>query len=156
VWALGGLLIAALSGRPPYEGATPLNVLAKLVREPPRWPSEDRPDVPSALEAIIRRCMARRPEDRYPSAREAADDLERFLRGELAPRRRGPVLVAGGVLVLAGVVAWAAWPRVVAPPPLPPPRTEPPPPLTAPPPPRTEQAPAPNRFRRLLKKIPVD
>src|SRR5690606_23721135 len=127
VWGLGGLLIAALTGRPPYSGTSPLAVISRLLREDPRWPSADRPDTPPALEAIARRAMARSPDDRYADAATVADDLERYLRGEAsAPRRRrgriaasvGVVGVVGAVAVLLAAAAWrpAASTVAIAPP----------------------------------------
>jgi serine/threonine-protein kinase len=51
------------------------------------------PRVPAALDAIVRRAMAKRPEERYPSAREFAADLTRFARGELVTIKNTPAPV---------------------------------------------------------------
>jgi hypothetical protein len=110
VWGLGALLIAALTGRPPYAGASPVNVFTKLLSEPPRWPSVDRPDTPPALEAIVRHAMARRPQDRYQRAADLAVDLERFLAGELdgPPPRRGRAALLAATGAVALLLALAA------------------------------------------------
>jgi hypothetical protein len=45
-------------------------------------PADRSPGYPTALTAIVRRALARRPDDRYPTARAFADDLDRVARGE--------------------------------------------------------------------------
>src|SRR5262245_64442164 len=84
---------------------------------PPRQVSRQ---VPAALEAIGLKAMALRPEDRYATARELGEDIERWLADEPVQaysepwylrldrwRRRRPALVAGAAaLLLTGVVAF--------------------------------------------------
>ena len=93
VYGLGAVLHHMLSGRPPFEGASPLEVLRKVVlAEPPALP---QPAVPRDLATVCARAMARDPGRRYRSAADLADDLERWLRGEpvLARRAAWPELV---------------------------------------------------------------
>jgi serine/threonine-protein kinase len=72
VYALGCVLYAALTGRPPFKRETyPATMLAHLSAPPPR-PSEAG-GVPAAFDAVIERALAKRPEDRYPSARALVD-----------------------------------------------------------------------------------
>ena len=71
VYSLGGVLHTALTGVPPFRrGSTPATILAHLKDEPPR-PSRT-PGVPAAFDAVVARAMAKRPEDRYPSAGDLA------------------------------------------------------------------------------------
>jgi WD40 repeat protein/serine/threonine protein kinase len=83
VYGIGAILYHVLAGGPPYTGDDPETVLERLVREPPPPVAERTPGVPRELVAIVERAMARDPADRYPSARELAADLRRFLAGQL-------------------------------------------------------------------------
>ena len=80
VYALGVILYELLCGRPPYTGSSG-DILAGIRRGQPRLPIELSPDVPEGLQAIALKAMERDPAHRYPSAREMAADLERFLDG---------------------------------------------------------------------------
>ncbi|MFL5341280.1 MAG: protein kinase domain-containing protein [Gemmataceae bacterium] len=78
VYSLGGILFAALTGRPPFDEPTFLATLlrARFATEPPTMRAH-RPDVPEPLEQICRRCMSRLPADRFPTARALAEALRR-------------------------------------------------------------------------------
>jgi tetratricopeptide (TPR) repeat protein len=87
VYAIGAILYHVLAGRPPYEGDTTA-VLDAVKQTPPRPLDAIAPDAPPDLLAIVRRAMARDPGDRYPSARELADDLRAFQAGRLVGAHR--------------------------------------------------------------------
>ena len=93
VYALGATLYALLTGRPPFEGPTAQGVLKALVDEDPPPPSRLRRDLPRDVETVVQKAMARDPAQRYGSALEFAEDLERWLRGERVLARR-PTLLA--------------------------------------------------------------
>ena len=59
-----------LTGRPPFEGETVAQVLNAHVNEPVVLPSRHRPDIPRDLEAVVLRCLAKDPTDRYQDAEE--------------------------------------------------------------------------------------
>jgi hypothetical protein len=121
VYALGAILYALLTGRPPFRGETPLATLEQVRSAPVPPPSALRPDLPAELEAICLRCLAKAPAERYPTAQTLAEDLHRFLGSEALalppavaarqPRRRRAAFAAACVLLLAGVVAAVMLPR---------------------------------------------
>ena len=89
VYALGGLLYHLLAGVPPYGGrASSAAVLAAVLGGPPVPLESVQPGLPADLLAIVAKAMARAPADRYPSARELAADLRRFLAGRLVEAHR--------------------------------------------------------------------
>src|SRR2546421_11316335 len=81
VYALGVLLVEALTGRPPFEGETIMATLARVRFQEPAPPTQVRPDVPADLETICLRCLQKEPGRRYPSAAALAEDLQLFLEG---------------------------------------------------------------------------
>ncbi|MGO9922047.1 MAG: serine/threonine-protein kinase [Isosphaeraceae bacterium] len=72
VYALGAILYFMLTGHPPFEGATPTELMIAHARDPVTPPSKLRPDIPADLEAVALRCLAKKPDERFPGAREMA------------------------------------------------------------------------------------
>ena len=75
LYALGAMLFELATGTRPWQGATVLAVAAARLLHPPPDPRASRPDLPAALAAVVLRCMARRPDERYASAAEVAGEL---------------------------------------------------------------------------------
>jgi len=88
VFALGAMLYHTLTGVPPYNARTATDVIAAaaLGRVVPLLEREKR--APADLVAIVERAMAQSPHDRYPDAGELADELRRFLTGQLVDAHR--------------------------------------------------------------------
>jgi hypothetical protein len=78
-----------LTGRPPFVGAGPVEIIDQVRFADAVPPSRLRPAVPRDLETIALACLRKDPAKRYPSAAGLADDLDRFRKGE--PVRARPV-----------------------------------------------------------------
>ena len=137
VYGLGAILYACLTGRPPFVGQL-ADVLTLVISEEPPRPSTLAPAVDPQLEAICLRALAKRPEDRYPSAAALAEALEAWGRPRSgpssAPRGLGLALGALGLGLVAGVAVGLALgaARTPAPATAAPPQPAPPPPPVAP------------------------
>jgi serine/threonine-protein kinase len=75
IYALGAVLYYMLTGRPPFDGATAMDMMIAHARDPVVPPSSLRPNIPADLEAVILRCLAKKPDERYPDARSLAQAL---------------------------------------------------------------------------------
>jgi eukaryotic-like serine/threonine-protein kinase len=86
LYSLGVVLYEMLTGTLPYSGEDPTSMAYLHVYGPLRSPREANPDVPEPLNALVTKLLAKDAEDRYASAAELADDLER-VRSGLSPLR---------------------------------------------------------------------
>jgi serine/threonine-protein kinase len=82
LYSVGCCLFEMLTGTVPFTGATPVAIAYRHVREDPTPPRMLNPDVPAPLEAITLKAMAKLPDNRYQTAAEMHDDLERFRNGQ--------------------------------------------------------------------------
>ena len=128
VYSLGATLYVLLTGRAAVEGPDLKTILDRVRNGDVRPPREVAPEVPPALDAICRKAMAKRPEDRYESALALASDVESWLADEPVSAWREPPsarlrrwarrrsrLVAGlAAGILTALVASAALATVVS------------------------------------------
>jgi serine/threonine-protein kinase len=77
IYALGAIIYEMVSGRPPFEGASGLDVALKQKTEIPRPPRAVNTQVPEELNVLILKCLAKNKEDRFQSADELLVDLAR-------------------------------------------------------------------------------
>jgi serine/threonine protein kinase/Flp pilus assembly protein TadD len=92
VYSLGATLYELLTLRPAFEGSDRQELLRQIASEEPAAPGRLNKAVPAELETVVLKALDKRPEDRYGTAQELADDLERFLKYEPIRARR-PSLV---------------------------------------------------------------
>jgi eukaryotic-like serine/threonine-protein kinase len=82
IYSLGTVLYEMLAGRPPFMGESPVAVAYKQVNEAPIPPSQINADVPPRLDAVVMRSLSKNPANRYQTAKEFSDDLERVIKGQ--------------------------------------------------------------------------
>jgi eukaryotic-like serine/threonine-protein kinase len=121
IYSLGCVLYELVVGRPPFSGDSPVAIAYKQVHESPVPPRQINPSIPPALEAIILKCLAKNPANRYPSAEDLRADLRRFREGNrilaepvMAPPTRDPA--ATGVIAATTAIAPTGPPRRTLPP----------------------------------------
>jgi serine/threonine protein kinase/tetratricopeptide (TPR) repeat protein len=82
IFSFGCILFEAVTGRRAFEGADPIDTLNKIIREPTPQVSSISPSTPPDLQRIIRRCLAKDPDERFQSIKDVAIEL-REVRREL-------------------------------------------------------------------------
>lgn len=88
IYALGVVIYELLTGQVPFQADTPMGMLVARLQHAPRPPRDHRGDLPLAVEDVIMRALARRPEARFGSARELVDALKQA--AGLGARTLGP------------------------------------------------------------------
>lgn len=98
IYAVGVLLYEMLAGRPPFHGLTAPQLLAAHVTEPPRPLRTLRDACSPALEAVVMRCLAKRPADRYQDAEALLQALEPLgaTSGDITPAQTRPMTAVSG------------------------------------------------------------
>lgn len=91
VYSLGATLYSLLTGKSPFAGNVG-EVLGKVQAGDFAPPRKVDPSIAPALEAVCLKAMATRQENRYPTCRALADDLERFMADEPVSAWREPLM----------------------------------------------------------------
>jgi predicted Ser/Thr protein kinase len=89
VYSLGSILYHLLTGRPPFQAATPVDTVLLVLEQDPVPPRVLNPKADRDLEMITLRCLQKPPDLRYSSADSLADDLEAYLNDEVVSARSG-------------------------------------------------------------------
>jgi serine/threonine-protein kinase len=122
IYSLGATLYCLLTGKPRLDGDDMGELIRRVQRGDFPTPRQVAPSIDPALEAVCLKAMALRPEDRYASSRQLANDLERWMADEPVTAYREPfwrqgrrwakrnrtAVAAAAVALLAGVVGLAA------------------------------------------------
>lgn len=102
IYSLGVVMYEMMTGRPPYDGESPVAIALKHINGGAAMPSVINPNIPGGLEQIIMKAMAVDPARRYTSATEMLYDLEEFRKNpsilfyhDLDLRNQEPVRAAG-------------------------------------------------------------
>jgi len=82
VYSIGAMMYAMLTGRPPFQAASPMDVLLQVLANDPVPPRQLNSTVPVTFEAIVMKCLQKDANRRYQTATELADDLSRFRDGK--------------------------------------------------------------------------
>ena len=88
VYSLGALLYSCITGRPPFQAPTIAATLSQVLNDSPVLPHKLVPRIPRDLETICLKCLEKKPDSRYATAADLADDLRRFLDGAPVQARR--------------------------------------------------------------------
>jgi serine/threonine-protein kinase len=122
VYGLGAVLYEVLTGRPPFTAEDTQSLLRQVIHEAPPTPRQLVSAIPSALEAVCLKALAKRREERYGSASDLAREVERFLAEEPVAAYREPLparlarwgrrhrtlLASAAALLVAAVLALGA------------------------------------------------
>jgi serine/threonine-protein kinase len=111
VWSLGVMLYELLTGRRPYAGTRPGEIIHQMQTREPSWPRSLRPEIDAPLEGVVLRCLEKDSGQRFPTALALAEQLRRWSNGEPIPvphprgRRWVRFLWRGAVGCVLAVVA---------------------------------------------------
>ncbi len=120
VYSLGATLYDLLTGRTPFQGQTPYEIVRKVIDSEPEPPRRINPKIHADIETIVLKALEKDPAKRYASAGAMADDIERHLAGEPIQARpigaveriwkkvkRNPVVSAALAVAVLAVTAGA-------------------------------------------------
>jgi len=117
IFSLGCVLYEMVSGQRPFAGDTGAEVIAAILKEDPPLLTGSKKTMPAELAAVIKRCLEKKPEQRYQSARDLAFDLRAMLTGRspaapaIARRPLRPAMWLGAAAAIVAIVvaAWLFW-----------------------------------------------
>lgn len=108
IFSFGVILYELASGTHPFSGSDSVSTLARILEADPPGIAGVRPALPPGLDSVVGRCLRKKPEQRYGSARELLADLERIkaqittaskpLKDDTPPASPGPPPAPGGTL----------------------------------------------------------
>jgi serine/threonine-protein kinase len=92
IYSLGAILYRLVAGKPPFRASTVMETLVQVMEGDPVSPRRINPAVPPDLDFICLKCLEKDPARRYPSAEAVADDLDRYLLGEVVEAGRRSIV----------------------------------------------------------------
>lgn len=81
IFSLGIVLYQLATGHMPFDGDSFFEISEKICRQDPERPRKWNAQIPRDLDAVILKCLNKEPEDRYQTAGELANDLDRLMKG---------------------------------------------------------------------------
>jgi serine/threonine protein kinase len=125
IFSFGSILYEMLSGQQAFRGGSKVSTLSSILRDTPLPLNSVRAHVPAELDRILRRCLEKDREARYPSATELHQDcgtcFSLFVKGVQQPHRRSRLLALSLLALLLTAAAWLSlrayrdrWVRTVA------------------------------------------
>jgi len=81
VYAIGAVLFALLTGKPPFQADSVLQTIMQVINRPAPTVRQFNPNIHTDLDTIVTKCLEKSPSRRYASAGDLADDLDRFYQG---------------------------------------------------------------------------
>ena len=115
IFSFGCVLYEMLSGRRAFEGQSRASLIAAVLTAEPPPPSTLAPVTPPALDRVVRKCLAKKQDDRWQTARDLKDELQWISEGggvaaPLTPARRAMAWIAiSAVLALLTIALVLAW-----------------------------------------------
>ena len=99
LYGLGAVLYEMVTGAPPYDAPTPLELFELHITADVPDLDERIPDAPAGLSRLVRRLLAKKPEDRPTSAQEVSEQLSQMLTDSFSPRDPDPATITGPITV---------------------------------------------------------
>ena len=108
IFSLGAVLYEMIAGKRAFEGKTAASTIAAILAAEPQPVSSIQPLTPSALDQIIRTCLAKDPDERWQSSGDIARQLRWLSKGPQGPTLAAPIATRRRALFWAGMVLLAA------------------------------------------------
>lgn len=105
IFAAGVILYQLLTWRKPFTGEGVFTIQQKIVNEHPVLPSTLNSRLPPALDRIVSKALAKKPEDRYTHARDFAEDIRQFMAASAAQQQNAPEEVSEKTMVMGSNAA---------------------------------------------------
>jgi serine/threonine-protein kinase len=105
IWSSGVILYELLTGVTPFHGETPAAVMHKVLQAEPVKPSQVKPGIPEGFDIVVARALAKKPEERFQSAREFQATLLLALHGKPVSATPGPARRADPTRTLTALEA---------------------------------------------------
>src|SRR6202142_2400968 len=115
IFAFGAVVYEMATGRKAFEGKTSASVMAKILEVDPPLMASLQPMTPPALDRVVKRCLAKEPDERWQSANDLTNELKWIAESGsqvmLTPTTASKLswAVAAGLAVLLGVSLWGWW-----------------------------------------------
>lgn len=130
IYSIGTILYELLTGRPPFQGTTPIQVIQQIVHEEAIAPSRLKKGLPKPVELICLKCMAKSPTQRYANCAELLSDLQNCIAGKPIQARPAGIIQsswrwsrhhprvsafvgAASLLILLASIAWTMHLRIL-------------------------------------------